>query len=149
MTHSTVRAREREARCAHRTPPRESLARKPIRGKTFTREFHCYRDFLSGSHSPWRRTLAFACLSGGRIFMSKNDLTSVRTPKVKTSVIATKRTKARLGPLVLLINLVARDHRLVRSPEAPKMTKQHGPAGGATLAEILFIMGYIYSLLPA
>src|SRR5262245_57137312 len=23
----------------------ESLARKPIRGKTFTREFHCHRDF--------------------------------------------------------------------------------------------------------
>src|SRR6516225_6465856 len=50
MTHSTVRAREREARCAHRTPPRESLARKPIRGKTFTREFHGHRDFPA---SPW------------------------------------------------------------------------------------------------
>jgi hypothetical protein len=31
--------------------------------------------------------------------MSKNDLTSVRAPKVKTSVIATKRTKARLAKL--------------------------------------------------
>src|SRR5262249_61184744 len=30
--------------------------------------------------------------------------------------------------------------RLVRSPEAPKMTKQHGPAGGATFAGILFIL---------
>ncbi len=28
-----------------RAPPRESLARKLIRGKTFTREFHCHRDF--------------------------------------------------------------------------------------------------------
>ena len=35
VTHSTARAQEREARCADRTPPRESLARKPIRGKTF------------------------------------------------------------------------------------------------------------------
>jgi hypothetical protein len=31
--------------------------------------------------------------------MSKNDVTSVRAPKVKTSVIATKRTKARLAKL--------------------------------------------------
>ena len=31
--------------------------------------------------------------------MSKNDLTSVRAPKVKTLVIATKRTKARLAKL--------------------------------------------------
>ena len=31
--------------------------------------------------------------------MSKNDLTSVRAPKPKTSVIATKRTKARLAKL--------------------------------------------------
>ena len=31
--------------------------------------------------------------------MSKNDLTSVRAPKVKISVIATKRTKARLAKL--------------------------------------------------
>src|SRR6266436_1837807 len=43
-------ARERGARCGHRTPPRESLARKPIRGKPFTREFHCHRDFPA---SPW------------------------------------------------------------------------------------------------
>jgi hypothetical protein len=31
--------------------------------------------------------------------MSKNDLTSVRAPKVKTSVIATKKTKAKLAKL--------------------------------------------------
>src|SRR5215813_10135043 len=30
--------------------------------------------------------------------------------------------------------------RWVRSPEAPKMTKQQGPAGGATFAGILFIL---------
>ena len=54
--------------------------------------------FRAGSHSPWRRTLV-RLSSGGRIFMSKNDLTSVRAPKVKTSVIATKRTKARLAKL--------------------------------------------------
>src|SRR5215831_17858621 len=50
-------AREREARCAHRTPPRESLARKPIRGKTFTREFHCHRDFpghIRHGEERWR-----------------------------------------------------------------------------------------------
>src|SRR5262249_30572235 len=28
-----------------RTPLREPLARKPIRGKSFTQEFHCHRDF--------------------------------------------------------------------------------------------------------
>src|SRR6516165_5633142 len=38
-------ARERELDAVHRTPPRESLARKAIRGKPFTREFHCHRDF--------------------------------------------------------------------------------------------------------
>src|ERR1700757_883524 len=59
MTRSTVRAREREARCAHRTPPRESLARKPIRGKTLYARIPL-PPRLSGSHSPWRRTLAFA-----------------------------------------------------------------------------------------
>jgi len=31
--------------------------------------------------------------------MSKNDLTAVRAPKLKTSVIATKRTKVRLAKL--------------------------------------------------
>ena len=31
--------------------------------------------------------------------MSKNDLTAVRAPKLKTSVIATKRTKGRLAKL--------------------------------------------------
>ena len=31
--------------------------------------------------------------------MSKKDLTAVRAPKLKTSVIATKRTKARLAKL--------------------------------------------------
>ena len=31
--------------------------------------------------------------------MSKNDLTSARAPKVKTSVIATKRAKVRLAKL--------------------------------------------------
>ena len=31
--------------------------------------------------------------------MSKNDLTAVRAPKLKTSVIATKRTKAKLAKL--------------------------------------------------
>src|SRR5215475_469078 len=98
MTHSTVRAREREARCAHRTPPRESLARKPIRGKTFTREFHCHRDFpghIRHGEERWRSLV----LAEVELFMSKNDLTSVRAPKVKTSVIATKRTKARLAKL--------------------------------------------------
>src|SRR5215475_6721806 len=98
MTHSTVRAREREARCAHRTPPREFT-----RQKTDSRQDLYARiplpPGLSGSRSPRRRTLAFACLSGGRIFMSKNDLTSVCAPKVRTSVIATKRTKARLAKL--------------------------------------------------
>ena len=57
VTHSTVRAREREARCAHRTPPRESLARKPIRGKTFTREFHCHRELpghIRHGEERWR-----------------------------------------------------------------------------------------------
>ena len=29
----------------HRAPLRESLAIKPIRGKPFTREFHCHREF--------------------------------------------------------------------------------------------------------
>ena len=90
VTHSTVRAQEREARCADRTPPRESLARKPIRGKTSTREFHCRRDFPGHIRHGVES-------SGDRIFMSKNDLTSV--PKVKTSVIAAKRTKARLAKL--------------------------------------------------
>jgi len=33
-------ARERELDAIHQTPPRKSLARKPIRGKRFTREFH-------------------------------------------------------------------------------------------------------------
>ena len=50
-------AREREARSSHRTPPRESLARKPIRGKTFTREFHCHRDFpghIRHGEERWR-----------------------------------------------------------------------------------------------
>src|SRR5215471_10160967 len=95
MTHSTVRAREREARCAHRTPPRESLARKPIRGKTFTREFHCHRDFpghIRHGEERWRSLV----LSGGRIIYVQNDLSP---PKVRTSVIATKRTKARLAKL--------------------------------------------------
>src|SRR5262249_37206683 len=57
MTHSTVRARGREARCAHRTTPRESVARKPIRGKTFTREFHCHRDLpghIRHGEERWR-----------------------------------------------------------------------------------------------
>src|SRR3974390_1789558 len=82
MTHSTVRAREREARCGHRTPPRESLARKPIRGKRFTREFHGHRDFpasppglisikvnfaevpfINVFGAPWRRTRAVASLA--------------------------------------------------------------------------------------
>jgi hypothetical protein len=31
--------------------------------------------------------------------MSKNDLTAVRAPKLKTSAIATKRTKGRLAKL--------------------------------------------------
>jgi hypothetical protein len=53
-------AREREARCGrHRTPPRESLARKLIRGKPFMREFHGHRDF------PTRAQLAAALLSVG------------------------------------------------------------------------------------
>ena len=43
-------ARERELDAVHRTPLRESLARKPIRGKLFTLEFHCHRDFPA---SPW------------------------------------------------------------------------------------------------
>src|SRR5215831_7116090 len=43
-------AREREFDAVHRTPLRESLARKPIRGKLFTLEFHCHRDFPA---SPW------------------------------------------------------------------------------------------------
>src|SRR5262245_40707338 len=38
----------RGARCGHRTPQREPLARKPIRVKPFTREFHCHRDFPTG-----------------------------------------------------------------------------------------------------
>src|SRR5215510_6935025 len=97
MTHSTVRAREREARCAYRTSPREPLARKPIRGKTFTREFHCHRDFPVTF--AMAKNAGVRLSSGSRIFMSKNDLTSVRAPKVKTSVIATKRTKARLAKL--------------------------------------------------
>src|SRR5262245_62410155 len=59
-------AREREARCAHRTPPRESLARKPIRGKTFTREFHCHRDFPGHI----RQNAGVRLSSRGRIFMS-------------------------------------------------------------------------------
>src|SRR5215469_7071053 len=42
---------------AHRAPPRESLARKLIRGKTFTREFHCHRDFpghIRHGEERWR-----------------------------------------------------------------------------------------------
>src|SRR5262249_26562037 len=48
----TVRAREREARSSHRTPPRESLARKLIRRKPFTRKFHGYRNFPLCDHKP-------------------------------------------------------------------------------------------------
>src|SRR5215471_8274527 len=63
-------ARERGARCGRRTPARESLARKPIRGKSFTREFHYDRDF-SASPSPWRGTRCVRLSSGGRILCPK------------------------------------------------------------------------------
>src|SRR5215470_2997008 len=97
MNHSTVRLGNGELDAVaelHRVnlSPENRFEASPLRGNSTA-------PGLSGSHSPWRGTLAFACLSGGRIFMSKNDLTSVRAPKVKTSVIATKRTKARLAKL--------------------------------------------------
>src|SRR5262245_61320020 len=55
-------ARERGARCGRRTPARESLARKPIRGKPFTRgilrgEFHWDRG-LSGVTLACLRAMA-------------------------------------------------------------------------------------------
>src|SRR6516165_4837491 len=109
MTHSTVRAREREARCVHRTPPRESLARKPIRGKRFTREFHCHRDFPASAHDAWRpvgnyvgRAIAINTgvrLSNGRRYMSKNNPTVVQAPKLNTSATAKKKKTNRTAKL--------------------------------------------------
>ena len=98
MTHSTVRAREREARCAltelHRvnhSPENRFEARLLRENFTATGTFRV--TFAMAKNAGVRLS------TGGRIFMSKNDLTSVRAPKVKTSVIATKRTKARLAKL--------------------------------------------------
>jgi hypothetical protein len=54
----------------------------------------------STATGTFRVTFAMAKNAGVRLSSgSKNDLTSVRAPKVKTSVIATKRTKARLAKL--------------------------------------------------
>jgi hypothetical protein len=61
------------------------------------REFHCHRDFpghIRHGEERWRSPVYRRSN-----IVSKNDLTSVRAPKVKTSVIATKKTKARLAKL--------------------------------------------------
>ena len=97
MTHSTVRAREQEARSStelHRVnhSPENRFEARPLReNSTATGTFRV--TFAMAKNAGVRLS------SGGGIFMSKNDLTSVRAPKVKTSVIATKRTKARLAKL--------------------------------------------------
>jgi hypothetical protein len=45
MSHSTVRLGNGKLDAVTEPPPRESLARKLIRSKPFTREFHGRRDF--------------------------------------------------------------------------------------------------------
>src|SRR5262245_15309360 len=96
MTHSTVRAREREARCAHRTPPREFTRQKTdSRQDLYARIPLPPPGHIRHGEERWRSLV----LAEVELFMSKNDLTSVRAPKVRTSVIATKRTKARLAKL--------------------------------------------------
>src|SRR5262250_3992851 len=67
--HSTVRLGNGELDAVTELPC-VSLARKPIRGKPFTREFHCHRDFPA-SPSPWRRTRAFACLAEVEYYVQK------------------------------------------------------------------------------
>src|SRR6516164_11642421 len=95
MTHSTVRLGNGKLDALtelHRVnhSPENRFEARPLReNSTATGTFRV--TFAMAKNDGVRLS------SGGRIFMSKNDLTSVRAPKVKTSVIATKRTKARLG----------------------------------------------------
>src|SRR5262245_56015991 len=97
MTHSTVRLGNGKLDALtelHRVnhSPENRFEARPLREtSTATGTFRV--TFAMAKNAGVRLS------TGGRIFMSKNDLTSVRAPKVKTSVIATKRTKARLAKL--------------------------------------------------
>ena len=97
-------ARERELDAIHQTPPGKSLARKPIRGKRLTREFHCRRGRAPRRLAPgWNyvgRLLSTGVrLSNGRRYMSKNDLTVVHASKLNASTTAKKKKTSRTAKL--------------------------------------------------
>src|SRR5262249_8913301 len=92
-----------------RTPPRESLARKPIRGKSFTLRFHCHRDFPASpwcACAQWPRSLPwyFGC-SPGRHSPRANRLRIL--PAQARTTCAWMADLARIAPIYRDATLIA------------------------------------------